>query len=322
MKKVQFAGTELCVAPLGLGTVNFGTSLAEMDAMRQLDRFVELGNLIDTAHIYGDWVPGETARSERVIGRWLKARGGRDRVVISTKGAHPRLETMQVSRVVPEEIVRDLEESLECLETDYIDMYFLHRDNLAMPVGEILECLETQRRAGKIRYYGCSNWKLPRIQEAKAYADAHGLQGFTCNQLMWSLAEINFDGLSDKSFVLMDAPTYAHHKETALGAMAYMSIANGYFSHRRRNDVLKPSVQAVYHTQENERIFSALCALEERFGLSMMELSLLYFNAQPFATVPLASFRTEAQLEEAISVFKCDPPQEVQEVLSALRTDL
>ena len=252
MKQIQLAGTELRVAPLGLGTANFGTSLPEAEAKRQMDRFVELGNLIDTAHVYGDWVSGETARSERIIGRWLKAHGGRDRMIISTKGAHPLMETMQVSRVTPQEIVRDLDESLVCLQTDYIDMYFLHRDNPALPAGEILECLEAQRRAGKIRYYGCSNWKLPRIQEAKAYADAHGLQGFTCNQLMWSLAEINFDGLSDKSFVLMDAPTYAYHRENAMSAMAYMSVANGYFPHRRQGDALKDSVRAVYGTLPEE----------------------------------------------------------------------
>ena len=205
MKKIKFLNTELSVAPLCLGTVNYGSAMPEKEAIHQLSRYVELGgNFIDTAHIYGDWEPGMGPLSETAIGKWLKEFPERDRLVISTKGAHPRMQTMQIPRCSDAEIEEDLNSSLELLHTDYVDLYFLHRDDPRRPAGEIVEFLEKQVKAGKIRYYGCSNWKLSRVMEANAYAKEHGLQGFVCNQLMWSLADVNFSGLADQSFVLMD----------------------------------------------------------------------------------------------------------------------
>ena len=118
---------DIRVSPIGLGTVNFGTGISEQDCFEQLDRYADVGNLIDTAHVYGDWVPGERGQSERVIGKWMASRQCRELVVISTKGAHPRLSSMDSSRVKPEDIRLDLEESLRCLQTDVIDLYFLHQ---------------------------------------------------------------------------------------------------------------------------------------------------------------------------------------------------
>ena len=167
MKKIKFLNTELSVAPLCLGTVNYGSAMPEKEAIHQLSRYVELGgNFIDTAHIYGDWEPGMGPLSETAIGKWLKEFPERDRLVISTKGAHPRMQTMQIPRCSDAEIEEDLNSSLELLHTDYVDLYFLHRDDPRRPAGEIVEFLEKQVKAGKIRYYGCSNWKLSRDQPA------------------------------------------------------------------------------------------------------------------------------------------------------------
>ena len=102
-EKVAIA-SDLPVSPVGLGTAFFGTQLPEGDALAQLDRYAEVGNLIDTARVYGDWESGIRGRSERIIGKWLSGRGGRERIVISSKGAHPRLDRMNVPRLAPEEI--------------------------------------------------------------------------------------------------------------------------------------------------------------------------------------------------------------------------
>ena len=117
----------LSVSPIGLGTANFGTRLPEADCFAQLDRYTQIGNLIDTARVYGDWTPGPRGKSEIIIGKWLASRRCRDHVFISTKGAHPRLESMNVTRLSPGDIQSDLELSLRALGTDYIDLYFLHR---------------------------------------------------------------------------------------------------------------------------------------------------------------------------------------------------
>ena len=184
--------TDLKVSDVCLGTVKYGVEMAEKQAGEQLERFLDLGgNFIDTAHVYGDWTPGERAKSEHVIGRWLKRSGRREEIIISTKGCHPFMEALSVPRVTPECIVEDLDESLQALQTEYVDLYFLHRDDVTVPVAELLGTLEEQRRRGKIRWYGCSNWTLSRLTEADEYAKAQGIPGFVCNQLMWSLAAIN-----------------------------------------------------------------------------------------------------------------------------------
>ena len=309
----------LRVSPIGLGTSFFGTSTAEADGLAQLDRYAEVGNLIDTARVYGDWGPGPAGKSERIIGKWLASHGGRDRLIISTKGAHPRLESMNVPRVTPEDIRSDLELSLKALGTDYIDLYFLHRDDPALPVGLVLECLEAQRRAGKIRFYGCSNWALSRIIEARDYADAHGLAGFVCNQLMWSLASPNPSHIGDPTLVGMDAATYAYHRKTGLAAMAYMSIANGYFAHLEKGD-LRESVRQRYDMPVNADIYRRLKALSDECGLSTSAAPLLYFAASPFPAVALASFSRMEQLDMCLALLEDRPDVPID--LQSLRPDL
>ena len=320
MKLIHIAD-DIRVSPIGLGTVNFGTAISEKDCFEQLDRYIDAGNLIDTAHVYGDWVPGERGRSESVIGKWLAVRRCRERVVISTKGAHPLLTRMDSPRVKPEAIRQDLEESLRCLRTDVIDLYFLHRDDPTRPVGELLECLEDLRQAGRIRSYGCSNWMLPRIVEAARYAQAHGLRGFACNQLMWSLAAVNPAQVTDPTLVGMDAETYAYHQKSRMAAMAYMSIANGYFAHLARGD-LKASVRLKYDQPINSIIYGRLCELSKAHDLSMTQLSLLYFSAMPFPSVALASFSSLAQLEECTQLLQMPDRPEIHSELEGLRSDL
>lgn len=89
----------LSVSPISLGTVSFGTGLSEADCFAQLDRYAQIGNLIDTARVNGDWTPGPRGKSDRIIGKWLASRRCRDRVIISTKGGHPRLDSMNVPRL-------------------------------------------------------------------------------------------------------------------------------------------------------------------------------------------------------------------------------
>lgn len=147
MNYKQLTGTDLLVSNLCLGTVQFGSAIGEKECFEQLDEFTDLGgNFLDTAHVYGDWLAGERARSERVIGKWLKQSGKRNNYVISTKGAHPRLDSMEVSRVSREAIMTDIEESLKCLGADTIDLYFLHRDDESVSVCEILDILEAARK--------------------------------------------------------------------------------------------------------------------------------------------------------------------------------
>ena len=165
MEKRMLNGTDLSVSKLCMGTVNFGTTLTQEQSHAHLDRFMEHGgNFLDTAHVYSNWIPGETSRSEKIIGSWLKRQNRRD-VILCTKGGHHHHANPGISRVTPEQLRIDLAESLDYLKTDYIDLYMLHRDNPALPVSEIMDCLSEFVADGRVRYLACSNWTAARTAE-------------------------------------------------------------------------------------------------------------------------------------------------------------
>ena len=301
MRMIRMKGTDLSVTPLCLGTVNYGTGMEEAAAKEQLTLYARAGgNFLDTAHVYGDWVPGVRGRSERVIGSWLRESGLRGQMVIATKGAHPRLDSMHSPRLRPEDMEEDLKESLDCLGIDCIDLYLLHRDDPSVPAGEIIDWLAQKASEGSIRYYGCSNWRLARIIEANRYAGKEEKPGFACNQLMWSLAIPNHTGLSDSSMMMMDAPTYAYHLQSGMSVMGYMSVAKGYFMRRAAGEGLPDFVEKMYASAPNDKILEELKRLSEATGYSIMDLCILYFAAHPFAAVPIASFSTNQQLKEGL----------------------
>lgn len=321
MNYKKFNNADLNVSPVCLGTVNYGTTMSEQDAKAQISAFLDAGgNFLDTAHIYGDWGDGPKCVSERVIGKWLKENGHRDEIVLATKGAHPDWGYMDIPRVNKACIEKDLDESLEYLNTDYIDLYFLHRDDPNTPVSEIMECLDDARKAGKIRYYGCSNWALSRIKEAQAYSEAHGLQGFSCNQLMWSLADVNFYNLPDKTFILMDGETRAYHAESGMNVMAYMSIAKGYFARRAAGENLPAGVTDVYGSPSNDAIYELCRDVVSEGDYTYMDLSYMYIMAERlFPSVPIASFDNMDHLNQCAASMEKDIPADLIERLAGLK---
>jgi len=314
----QIAGTGLIVSPLCLGTVHYGTAMEEAACFAQLDQFFQAGgNFVDTAHVYGDWVPGPRGRSESVIGRWMKHSGMR--AVVSTKGAHPRLEAMDKPRVTEKDILQDVQESLENLGTDAVDLYFLHRDDESVPVGEIIDWMEALTVSGLIRYYGCSNWTLGRIRQAADWAVKKGAKGFVSNQLMWSLADVRRFQLGDPTMLGMDAETYAYHAQSGLFAMAYMAAAKGYFPRLLAGEALPPEIKALYDGENNRRIAAELRRLQEESGLDAAALSLAYLMNHPFDSVPIASFEDEAQLSAAMAACQEKPDSAVVEALHRMK---
>ena len=156
---------DLHPSPICLGTADLGSAVNRSDSFALLDAYLDLGgNFLDTAKVYADWLPGERSTSEKLLGEWMRLRRNRQRIVLATKGAHPDLATMHLPRLSRAEIEADLHASLRHLQTDIIDLYWLHRDDPARPVEDILATLQDAVRAGKIRYFGCSNWRVERIR--------------------------------------------------------------------------------------------------------------------------------------------------------------
>jgi aryl-alcohol dehydrogenase-like predicted oxidoreductase len=305
MKYRGIAHTPFSPSVICLGTGPFGTALDEVSSFELLDTFYEKGgNFLDTAHSYGAWGPrgvgpGGVGLSERVIGRWLKERGLREHMILGTKGAHPDLATPHISRVTHNDIVSDLDESLQCLQTESIDLYWLHRDNPTQPVADLLETLSEQVNKGKIRYFGCSNWRVDRIRAAMQYATEHGLAGFVGNQLMWSLASPNADAIEDKSLVFMDTQALEFHRRTGQADLAYTSQAHGYFS--KLNDPATPlpdGLRTTYDTAENRQRFSRLQTVSQELSLALPTVVLAYLTNQAFPTFPITGSRNKQQLLE------------------------
>jgi aryl-alcohol dehydrogenase-like predicted oxidoreductase len=304
MRYIDITGTDLHVSAICLGTGALGSAVPQQDAFELLDLFVELGGtFLDSAKVYADWLPGERSVSEKTIGRWLRSRDVRDQVIVATKGAHPELSTMQIPRLSAEEIVSDLDSSLESLQVETIDLYWLHRDDPARPVSEILETLHDQVVAGKVRYYGCSNWRVPRIAAAQAYATKHGYTGFVADQMQWSLAQPAPGARSDPTMVAMDEELYRYHRETGMPAVPYSSQAGGFFQKIRagQQDRLSPGARRRYDHSVNRQRMARIEELEGEAGLSVTQLALGYLLSQPFPTVPIVGCKTKAHLRDSLS---------------------
>lgn len=290
MNLITLPNTELRVSEICLGTGPFGGDLGRSESFALLDAFVEKGgNFIDSAHVYSDWIPGEKSRSEKLIGAWLKERRNRPQIVIGTKGAHPRLESMHTPRVSPQEIITDLDESLAYLQVDSIDLYWLHRDDPTRPVEEILDTLNNQVKAGKIRYFGASNWRANRLQAAQDYAARAGIQAFSADQVFWNAAVVDPNGIPDKTMVPMDADLMNFHHSTRLPAIPYTSQANGLFDRMAKGTLEKmgPMALKTYPEAANRKRYERICKVAEQTGKTVNQIVLAFLMNQPFVTVPI-----------------------------------
>jgi len=180
MKFIEYPALPRRLPAAVLGTMHFNPSTQGGD-FALLDAYVAAGgDALDTAHVYG------AGASERVIGHWLKAQGNRKSVTLVTKGCHPKGDGNP--RVTPEAIREDISESLDRLLTGYADIWLFHRDDPAVPVGELVDALNTGIRNGMIHAAGASNWTIARIREANDYAAKRGLAGFCLSSVNLSLA--------------------------------------------------------------------------------------------------------------------------------------
>lgn len=304
MKYTRIPNTDLEPSVVCLGTVHVGSTLGRRSSYELLDAYLEHGgNFLDTAKVYSDWLPGERSTSEKMLGRWLKLRRNRDKVILSTKGAHPHLSTMSATRLSRQKITYDLNQSLKHLRTDVIDLYWLHRDDPHLPVEDIIDTMDRLRMSGKIRYFACSNWRAGRIRSAHACASRLGIQGFVANQMMWSLAALRPADLPDKTMRIMDSAMRRHHLDTGLTAIPYSSQAKGLFHKmaRMRIDQIPPGLQRMARRPANKDRCRRVMAVAARTGLSVTEVVLGYLLSQPFVTIPIVGPRTVAQLEDSLS---------------------
>ncbi|MDE2436187.1 MAG: aldo/keto reductase [Sphingomonadales bacterium] len=303
LPKLTLNATDLSVSQLCYGTNMLGTAIDQGRSNEILDAFVALGgNFIDTARMYGDWIPdAPSGASERAVGAWLKTRNRND-VVIATKGGGMDLRKGDwMPRVSPECIAQDLAESLDHLQIDAIDIYFLHADNEAVPVAPLIDALLSAQEAGTIRYFGASNWSAARIAEANAYAASLGKRGFTVSETFWGLAVPDVAASAQQGYVHYYEGEYEALHAAGLPILAYAAQSGGYFTKLEKGgvDALPDQLKTRYANPVNAARLAAARAVAGDHGVSINEVVLAYLVNQPLQTVPIFGGSSPEQVAES-----------------------
>ncbi len=300
------------VAPshIVLGSVFFGTDISRDDSFAVMDAYAEGGgNFIDTANGYALWLPGGVGASELTIGAWLRARGARDRMIIATKGGHPRGDSGEFGDLSRPEIEKDLGQSLERLDVDSIDLFWLHRDQPTRPISEIVEMLADIRASGRVRAYGVSNWELERIEAANAYAAAHDLPPLAAHQPPFSLAHVAGGPTADAPVPEGEDAVRAWHVQSQLPLVAYTSQASGYFGAEnvawaRDGFPGDPRRGSSFDSPANRRRLLRAIELAEKKGCTANQIALAYLLHQPFPLHPIIGTGNRDHAREALAAVK------------------
>jgi aryl-alcohol dehydrogenase-like predicted oxidoreductase len=297
MEYATIPGVPIPVSRLVQGTVPLDATDRER-SFALLDGVYEHGcTMFDTARHYG-------GGREELFGEWVASRGVRDKIAVLGKGAHHSPERR---RVTPEDITEDLETSLKAFGFEFIDLYLLHRDDPAVPVGPIVERLAQHQREGKIGGYGGSNWSHQRIAEANAYAREHGLDEFAASSPNFSLATwlqppwpecVSISGAEG-------AEARAWYAESRMPVIPWSSLAGGWFSGKFRRDNLdsftdyyERNCAESYGKESNFAILDRAAVVGQRYGLTLAQVALAYVLSTPVNVFGLTGCRTPAEFAE------------------------
>jgi aryl-alcohol dehydrogenase-like predicted oxidoreductase len=288
--------TDLRVAPLCLGGNSFGWTADEAASQAVLDAYLDLGgNFVDTADVYSNWVSGhQGGESEAILGRWMKARGNRDKVVLVTKvGSRmgPGPEDQGLSR---SHINKAVEDSLRRLQTDYIDLYLAHRDDPNTPLNETLEAFTGLVQGGKVRYIGASNYSAERLAAALQESDRHGYARFVCLQPRFNLvAREDYEGPLEELCV-----------EQGLGVITYAALAGGFLSGKYRRGEPLPrtpragNVESRYMNDGGFAVLAEVDRVAKAHGATASQVALAWQMAHPSIIAPIASATSPEQVRE------------------------
>lgn len=291
MQKRALGLSGLSIAPLMLGGNVFGWTADEAASHRILDAFVDGGfNAVDSADVYSAWVPGhQGGESEAVIGRWLKARGRRDDVVIATKvgmwPVHPGLSARNIEAAC--------EDSLRRLQTDYIDLYQSHRDDAETAQDETAEAFDRLVKAGKVRALGASNFDAARLDSALSLSGDRSLARYDSLQPAYNLLDRSIEG------PLLDVCVARN-----VGVISYYGLASGFLTGKYRSEAdLSKSprgggLKKHLTSERGQAVLAALDLVSLETGSSPAQVALAWIMARPGLTAPIASATSVEQLSE------------------------
>jgi aryl-alcohol dehydrogenase-like predicted oxidoreductase len=297
MRYGRIEGVDRAASRIVMGTLG----VREIDhANDMFGGFLEAGgNCFETAHRYG--------ASEETLGRWVDEQGVRDEVVLITKGAH-------TPDCYPETVETQLLESLDHLRTDSVDLYFLHRDNAEVPVGEFVDVLDEHASAGRVRAFGGSNWSIARFEEANEYAAKHGRTGFDVLSNNFSLArmvEPPWEGCLASS----DGDSRRWLEERRMALFPWSSQARGFFADGRADpeDRSDPDLARCWYSGANfQRLERARSMARER-GVTATAVCLAYVLHQAFPCFPVIGPLSPSETRSSLAALDLElTPEEVR----------
>ncbi|WEK20910.1 MAG: aldo/keto reductase [Candidatus Pedobacter colombiensis] len=314
MKKRKLGNTDIEIAPLIFGGNVFGWTADENKSFRLLDLFFENGfNCVDTADGYSYWVPGNKGgESETIIGNWLRKTGKRKDMIIATKvGWEMGPEKRGLSKKY---ILTEVETSLKRLQTDYIDLYQSHIDDLNAPIDETLEAYEQLIKEGKVRSIGASNFSANRLEESLLISKQRNLPEYKTFQPKYNLYDREFE--AEYSEVV---------KKYNLSVITYASLGSGFLSgkYQSEKDFSKSprgGGMAKYLNEKGFAILKSLKDLTAKYNCSHASVALAWLIQNPLVTAPIVSATSESQLNELMKSTKINLSKEDIELLNKAGT--
>ena len=281
--------SDLDVSPLCLGGNVFGWTADEADSFAVLDAFTAAGgNFIDTADVYSAWVPGHKGgESEAIIGQWVSARANRDSVILATKVGHD-------GNLRRDAILEGAKRSLERLQTDHIDLYFMRNDDPDTPFEESLAAFGELVSSGSVRWIGASNFTAERLTEALDVAEREGLPAVVAIQNEYNLVTRGYEnGVRDVAAA------------RNVGAVPYYGLASGFLTGKYRpggGAVDSPRAQSALARLDSQgvAVLAALDEVAQAHSTTQAAVALAWLAAQPTVVAPIASARTVDQLDELL----------------------
>jgi len=285
--------TTISVAPFALGGNVFGWTADESASFAVLDGFINAGfNLIDTADVYSKWIPGHVGgESETIIGKWMKARGNRAKVVLATKcGMELSPTDKGLSKAY---ILRAVDKSLARLQTGHIDLYQAHKDDETVPLEETLDAFAQLIKAGKVRAIGASNYSAERLAAALEVSRKNSLPRYECLQPHYNLMERQI--FEEKLGPLC--------LQESIAVIPYFSLAMGFLTGKYRSEVdlaKSPRGNGVkkYLNDRGTNVLAALDQTAARLDSTPARVAMAWLMARPGITAPIASATSTAQLAD------------------------
>lgn len=291
MKKVELGNTGEKISCMGLGTMYFGTKVDEQTSFNILDCYTKYGgSFLDTANKYASWVPGfQGGESERLLGKWMKQRGNRQRLFVASKVGFPY---DNVPRSLKKEIIlSECEKSLKRMHIETIDLYYAHAYDAETPPEEFMEAFYLLKKAGKIRFAGASNFHSWQLAEANCVAKDQGWEGFSCIQQFHTyLQPALWADFGNQQILTPEMLEYSSVRK--LSIVAYSPLLSGAYV---RNNV--PFPEQFREPQNNQRL-DRLKTVAGELGVSNNAVVLAWMMQSPPGIIPLLAGSTVSQIEE------------------------